>query len=1845
MKGIHRYSILCRVLVTVTVLLGLSCATALAERQYTVSLVNSNGTMTNTLVAEGSRLAVGETWNQADFEAVNGHAYGLPVIPESENMLYLGVLVNDQFCYVKSIPITYYREDGADYPGVLKSDAAFEFAGVSFDSTNDNDWLGGKTADAVTDSVFEDDDGIYFGVKKNPFGCYYMIPKGDAGKFYTVQRIHYNSSGSIAGTYNQLVQCGASAQSTGHSWDSEDWKNVTRRLILYSGYNSGSNTITWLDADGTVLHTQTCGNAPAGGIGGVPTYGGPSLTGKSDADHVYTLIGWSPEPAVVSGDATYTAVYSAVPRQYKLTVSREFRRNTIAEPEVYTVNSGDSVEVQLDTYIKNYTPTKTGTELVTVQGGDLTYVVSYTNRKIPLQIYAMIDGEYRICPTDDTYYVTWINGQYGIYSDVVPGIDLRPHWSVGDYKYVFWDYENADKWLLGTSLDNLSHMMAGNRTGTDRYLYIGYSVVNGVDDLVDHYCAVPPYSVYYTVTFNYPSDLSNPESEHVSKDVLVREGDSATPPVSDDNWGWDNGAYQNVTGRCTVNLVQGIKVEPPIANTGLVYNGAAQTGVNAGEHYTLTGETAVDAGTHTAIATLDEGYFWSDGSPAPRQIEYTIARAKVTLTGAGQALPYTGELQTISGVTAAGLFDEGAVVTGVSWSAEGTDVGSYAGAFTGVPAVIDGQGVDRTSNYSFAYSQSGKLSITRKNIANAEVTLAQNTYVADGKGQTPAVTAVKLDGTTLQADTDYTVSWSDNIYPGTAKVTVTGKGNYAGTAMSTFTITGVDISGATVLLRQTEWSYSCQAIRPEVALVTLNSKSVTGYKVSYEDNIDVGTGRVLVTGQDIYTGTAVATFNIRSMRRAAEPDTDNMVEWAPYSTSYLPSITCHIYMTGNSTLSQSFSGYSTLYLDLRGFTITTDSLSQLGMGQRLVVLDSVGGGMVKCASTSGSSVIGVYMQNGGEFDLYGGTISGFTNSAVYIDGGGSFTMYGGTLKDNVKADYNGNGGAIYCNRGNVHILDGVISGNKGRYGGAIYCDASNLYISGGEIRDNNATSSGGGIYYRKSYTSDAGDFRISGGVISGNRAGNYGGGLYVYYSTIDMSGGQIDGNYIYGNSNTSGAGIMNYRGIVNLSGTAAIVENYFTANTSRYNYGGGVCNEGALHIDSGTRIEMNRAGSAEDSWGYHKGAGIFNASNGTLIINGGSICNNAAANGNGGGIYNDGNDYGRGRVEIRGGLINGNQVSSGYGGGIYNNGTLSITGGSICSNTASYQGSAIYNGTGASVTVSGEVTVTDNTSENGQNAIWPGPVQIVGALNGSTISNGTAGDGAVLVGASDGIYELTDQDAAVFTSEDGKGGFLRAWDHQIYVGTEPRYALTLTGAHTDAGETFLAGTEVTVLADAAENQILLDWQSSDESRPIEGTDTEITVLVPDSDVSVTARILDKPAIEAPVYDGTAREPGFSVVLNGVTLEKDMDYTLEYADNVNAGKATVTITAVAEPVWSAAFGFEIMPAPVRVTGNSGEIVYDGAVHRSESYTVQGLPNGAAVTGVNYVVAGTDAGTWDGVFTGEAAVMNADGADITDNCAITLEAGSLVIRPRSMADVDIRLADESGISYTGAAVEPVTRVILNDTELIQEDDYTVEYADNVNAGTARVTLTGMGNYTGSVEKTFIIHPISVETATLTIGGGGALYTGEPIIPGVRVLVNGRQLTADEHYTLSYADNVNAGTAKVVVTGKGNYTGAVQGTFEIIDAQMLTTLSLPAGLQTIGEEAFAAVPAQRIVVPEGCGNIDARAFADCDELKLVELPASVTAIARNAFEHSDVCILAPEGSNALLWARSHGLLWIAK
>ena len=111
-------------------------------------------------------------------------------------------------------------------------------------------------------------------------------------------------------------------------------------------------------------------------------------------------------------------------------------------------------------------------------------------------------------------------------------------------------------------------------------------------------------------------------------------------------------------------------------------------------------------------------------------------------------------------------------------------------------------------------------------LEGAAVKIAQASYEFTKKQVKPEVT-VTLNGETLVKDTDYTVEYSNNIYPGTAKITVTGINNYKGSVSKTFGI---------ATPKNLLWKKSTT---DSIKLDWNDSKNVTGYKV-YRYNFSKG---------------------------------------------------------------------------------------------------------------------------------------------------------------------------------------------------------------------------------------------------------------------------------------------------------------------------------------------------------------------------------------------------------------------------------------------------------------------------------------------------------------------------------------------------------------------------------------------------------------------------------------------------------------------------------------------------------------------------------------------------------------------------------------------------------------------------------------------------------------------------------------------------------------------------------------------------------------------------------------------------------------------------------------------
>ena len=167
-----------------------------------------------------------------------------------------------------------------------------------------------------------------------------------------------------------------------------------------------------------------------------------------------------------------------------------------------------------------------------------------------------------------------------------------------------------------------------------------------------------------------------------------------------------------------------------------------------------------------------------------------------------------------------------------------------------------------------------------------------------------------------------------------------------------------------------------------------------------------------------------------------------------------------------------------------------------------------------------------------------------------------------------------------------------------------------------------------------------------------------------------------------------------------------------------------------------------------------------------------------------------------------------------------------------------------------------------------------------------------------------------------------------------------------------------------------------------------------------------------------------------------------------------------------------------------------------------------------------------------------------------CKKVLETAEIPALSRiSISKASVTLST-STYAYDGKAKKPGVTVKLNGKTLKNGTDYTVSYSNNTKVGTAKVTITGKGNYTGSVSKTYKIKN-NFKKATIS-GISNKSYTGKNITQSITVKYNGKTLKNGTDYTVSYSSNKNIGTATVKITGKGSYTGTITKTFKINPAK---------------------------------------------------------------------------------------------
>ncbi len=383
-----------------------------------------------------------------------------------------------------------------------------------------------------------------------------------------------------------------------------------------------------------------------------------------------------------------------------------------------------------------------------------------------------------------------------------------------------------------------------------------------------------------------------------------------------------------------------------------------------------------------------------------------------------------------------------------------------------------------------------------------------------------------------------------------------------------------------------------------------------------------------------------------------------------------------------------------------------------------------------------------------------------------------------------------------------------------------------------------------------------------------------------------------------------------------------------------------------------------------------------------------------------------------------------------------------------------------------------------------------------------------------------------------------------------------------------------------------------------------------------------------------VYNGKAKTPAVTVVCEDEELLKDVDYTVSYDNNVNAGKAVVMIQGIGGYNGTVTKAYTIAKAKQKFSAKANKkkverkkkarITYSGA--KGKVVFKSSNPKIAAVNSKGVVRAKKP---------GKVTITAISGATGNYKKAVVRTRIKVIGTVLTAKKTKIKLSRTS-YTYNGKAKRPSLKVTFKGKTLKKGRDYKVGYKDNIDAGKATAVICGKGNYSGRLYKRFTINKannhmkasiestvigikektwVDVDNAdgdvtfsssnskvaqvskqgkvtgmkkgecTITVTAQGdenhkkaekkfkvlvgpraiddknvkvdveaenLVYDGTAKRPDVNVTCNGMKLVQGEDYTAVYEDNINAGTGRIILIGKGIYKGTRVVKFQIEKAE---------------------------------------------------------------------------------------------
>lgn len=336
-------------------------------------------------------------------------------------------------------------------------------------------------------------------------------------------------------------------------------------------------------------------------------------------------------------------------------------------------------------------------------------------------------------------------------------------------------------------------------------------------------------------------------------------------------------------------------------------------------------------------------------------------------------------------------------------------------------------------------------------------------------------------------------------------------------------------------------------------------------------------------------------------------------------------------------------------------------------------------------------------------------------------------------------------------------------------------------------------------------------------------------------------------------------------------------------------------------------------------------------------------------------------------------------------------------------------------------------------------------------------------------------------------------------------------------------------------------------------------------------------------VEDKLYTGKKITQDFRVYFGKTRLIEKKDYTVKYKDNVNSGCAMVYVSGKGDFSGNMESSFLIMPRNLGLSFCEAEDIYaqyNGKLIKGKTdiiYNIDGkLVKLKEGKDYKYVYPETNSNLPD--YNSKAFIDEGDYSVIVEG--IGNYSGKNVFNERITKKPLINKASVKKISdkpYTGSGISVNSSeffVKLNGKDLTYGTDYTVKFKNNVDIGKATVYIYGKNEYSGVKKTYFNITGTKINSMEVDIDNS-EVFKCDAINPKVKVHEKGspeKLLNEGTDYTVSFENNINAGgNAKVVITGKGMYTGVLKKSFKILPYDISTDPAKRISINNIGTVSY--------------------------------------------------------------------------